>query len=522
MLTRVTSFTPGVLPSSDLESEFNNIVNYINNRTLSSPLSANLDFADLFTIVNLRTFWNTVNVAEFSSLSAAIAALPSSGGFLFVPPNTTIDISSTVIVTKDNVWLVGAGPSSILRRATGTFSEAGDAMIFYNTRLNCGIMNLQIDGQQESNSANSGMPAVRVKGASTNFKFLNNLVRRWGGSAEAAANTNDGIVIGDDEASVPSGIHILGNTFENVRRSPVRLTNCRYGVVQGNTMTWDAISSVGAGIHLETAATGTGRLQFNVITGNVIAGIGANLPAQGIAVVSGTTTTVDVSRCAISANEISNVAGSGIHISEAMIFAITGNSLDTTNQSGTSEIGGIHAVDSAYLDIVGNVLNVIGQNIAASAANGIMLLQSTGTVHGFNRVVSNVLREIANNGISAQLTGTVSVPSLAFIGNTISRFGRTSGGAGVAAGIDVFVGNGTSLSGVQANDNIVSLDGTTPGTAITGGIRFEYSGTGTGARAQIVGNDVGDAESGGGLGYDVIGSLANHIPSVLDVGHNLT
>jgi len=425
MLTRLTSFVPGVLPSSDLELEFNNIVNYINNRTLSSPLSANLDFADLFTIVNLRTLWNVLNVAEYSSISAAIAALPSSGGYLFVPPNTTIDISSTVIMSKDNVWLVGAGPSSILRRATGTFSEAGDAMLFYNTRLNCGIMNLQIDGQQESNAANSGMPAVRVKGASTNFKFLNNLVRRWGGSAEAAANTNDGIAIGDDEASVPQGIQIFGNTFEDVRRSAVRLTNCRAANVIGNNILQTAVTSVGAGVHCETPASGAGRLQHITIQGNPIVGIGSALVDRGVAVINGpATASVDCSRIEIEGNTINNTAAEGIYVEKGFLVGVSNNSVGDALQTGTTFRGGISFLNSAYCKALGNVLQSIASTITASGASGILVQATSGAVQGFIAITNNVLREIAHMGIAVDVGAGITFPSTRIQSNSIVRFGR--------------------------------------------------------------------------------------------------
>jgi hypothetical protein len=512
MLTRETSFVPGVLPSADLELEFNNIVNYINNRTLSSPLSANLDFADLFTVTNLRTLWNVLNVAEYSSLTAAIAALPSSGGYLFVPPNTTIDISATVIISKDNVWLVGAGPSSILRRATGTFSEAGDAMLLYNVRANCGIMNLQIDGQQESNSANSGMPAVRVKGASTNFRFQNNYVRRWGGSAEAAANTNDGIAIGDDEASVPQGIHILGNTFEDVRRSGVRLTNCQGVTVIGNNVIQSTVTSVGAGIHCETPASGNARLKHITITGNPIIGLGAALVDRGVAVIHGpATASVDCSRIEISSNPVTNCSAEGIYVEKGFLVGVSDNQVSDTLQVGTTARGGISLLNAAYTKVNGNVVHNTAGTIGGSLAHGVKVEATSGAVQGFIEISENIIRECAHFGISAIAQTGITVPSFRVNDNTVSRFGRQS--AATSAGITVSAVGGT-LSAAQVLGNIVTLDGTTPAAAITVGIDISNA-AGTFSRATVVGNDTVGSTTGGGVGLNVTGTIGT-----FDQGHN--
>ena len=510
MLTRETSFVPGVLPSADLELEFNNIVNYINNRTLSNPLSANLDFGDLFTVSNLRTFWNILNVAEYSSLAAAEAALPSTGGVLLVPPNTTIDISSTVTISKDNTWIVGMGPSSILRRATGTFSATSNAMILFNGRAGCGIKDLQLDGQQASNSGSTGLSAVRVIGTSTNFKFMGNLVRRWGDAAEASTSPNDGILIGADEASVPSGYTIINNTFQNCRRSAVRVMNGRYGSIIGNVCTWDALSSASAGIHLETPSSGAGRLQYITVNDNVVAGIGATLPLQGLAFVAGTTTLIDAARCVLSNNTLSNISGSGIHVSEGMLLNIVGNNLDTTNQVGTTAIGGIYLLDSAYCQVQGNVLNVVGSNISSSNAIGIDVEATAGTVHGFITVEGNILRNIAGFGIIASVNAGMTSAALRVAGNTVSRYSQQ------VLGYGIFVRtNGTGiLSDTQVANNRVTLDGTA-GVGNVHGIQVASSGTGTFSRATILGNDCVGGNAGAGNPLTTGGIFTS-----LDSSHN--
>lgn len=513
-ITRVTNFTSGTLAFEDLNSEFNNLVNYINNRLLSNPLNSDLDFGDLYTVANLRTFWNIINVAEYSSLSAAESALPSSGGLLFVPPDTTIDISATVTFSKDNTWVVGSGPSSVLRRATGTFTASNNAMLLFSDRANCGVANLQLDGQQAANTASTGLCAVRVMGTSTGFTFRNNYVRRWGDNTEANTSPNDGILVGADAASVPNRVIISGNTFDNIRRSPIRIMNGRYINVFGNICTWEALSGVGAGVHMEAPVSGNARLQFISVMGNSIIGIGSALPTQGINLTQGTgTTSVDVSRIAIEGNNIDNTSGSGIHCDNAMLTTIVGNTGSTLLQSGTSSLGGIHLLDCSYMVVNGNILNAVGSSVSNSLASGILVLTTSN--QNCCLIQGNILRDIAHEGIHVTPSGTSIITSVQILGNTVTRFGRTAGSAS-SSGIGVEPDDTGTIDGCIINNNRVTLEGTTPAPATAHGIKLEQT-PGTFSRVVVIGNDLAGSTAGAGLKFTVsAGTIVN-----LDYSHNL-
>ena len=111
--SRVTSFAAeSFLARNDLDSEFNNIANYLNTRVLTSPLSQDLDFGNTYTIQNLREFWTIRNAAEFggftsTSIQAAIddAAAAGEEGFIFLPPGTW-SLTRTISLA-DGIYLIG-------------------------------------------------------------------------------------------------------------------------------------------------------------------------------------------------------------------------------------------------------------------------------------------------------------------------------------------------------------------------------------------------------------------------------
>lgn len=507
--TRNTNFTDGVLDPDDLNTEFNGITNYMNTRLLSNPLTQDLDFADLFEITNLRRFWNIFNAAEFSTLAAAIAAMPSTGGMLFIPPNTTFDLSATLDVTKDSVLIVGGGPSSIIRRASGTFSETGDCMILFDGQTNCGILNLQLDGQQLSNAAGTGMAAVRVKGASTNFSFIGNYVRRWGGNAETSSATNDGIAIGDDEASVPRGARIHGNLFEDVRRSAVRIVNCDLASIIGNEVVQSSVSSVAAGIHLETPASGNARIRHGVVRGNTLIGVGATLLERGIAVVAGiANASVDLSRLSIGGNTISNCSAQGIYLEKAFLSVVQENEISNVLQSGTTARGGIELRNSSLCKVGGNTVQDAGSAVAGSAAAGIYERSTSGAVQGHNTIIGNTTRLTASSGIAVEVDAAITVPSVKVQDNLVLRHMTQSNIGGISVSC-----NGT-ITSATVEDNTVTLDGTVPSSGNASGVSI--SNAGTFSRATIVGNDLTDGDAGTGSPLNLTGTAVVS----LDLGHN--
>jgi len=513
-LTRVTNFTAGVLPFDDLNSEFNNVVNYINNRVLSNPLTSNIDFADLYTVANLRSFWNILNVAEYASLSAAEAALPSTGGVLFIPPQTTIDVTSTVTLSKDNTWVIGGGPSSILRRGSGTFTPTNSGFLVMNGRKNCAVLNLQIDGQQLGNA--TAFSAIRVLGACEWILIGQILTRRWGGSGDVLTDPNHGIFIGDSLASPPRRVRVIDCDLADIRSSGVHVQSGRDILVRHNSMRWAAINA-NYGIRvLDTA--GSEVLQEIAILDNEVGNVDLTSlrPETGIAVGStATSVTASFSGFSIAGNRVSNTQGSGISLSNLSNGEVRNNRvyracvIDSINQAG------IRVLDCQYSQIKDNQIFELGEDLSVGGisiqdANGIHVGSAAGVSVQFVQVKGNMIYRTASDGIILK-SGGVTLHDVDIDGNHVSQFGRKSTSTNSGINLNQVSGQMNNLS---CSRNRVTRDGSPPAGTNANGITLPI---GSSTSVRCIGNDVSGSAAGTGLG------IANKSAPItdLELAHNL-
>ena len=106
----------------------------------------NIDFDNQHSIVGLRTFWNYINADEYDSLQLAIdAAEAAGGGCVVIPPDTTITADS-VDIEESSIWIVGCGPSSVLKLTSGA-SGGYHIRTGTGTLTDIGLMNLTMNGQ---------------------------------------------------------------------------------------------------------------------------------------------------------------------------------------------------------------------------------------------------------------------------------------------------------------------------------------------------------------------------------------
>jgi len=521
-LTRTTSFAAGKLPFEDLNSEMNNIVNYINTRVLANPLTSNLDFADQWTIDNLRTFWNIRNVAEYASLASAEASLPATGGFLLIPPNTTISLSAAVTLSKDNTWIVGSGPSSIIQRASGTFTPVADTAILMNGRLNCGIMNLQFDGQQLSNSLNTGFSPCHVKGASKGIYFGKLYVRRWGGSTDPLNERNDGFLIGENESTVPDGVFIFDSIFEDVRRNDVAVINGRNIFIDRNQMKHSSISS-NAAVDIEENAIAGMRLQNLFVTRNQIGDVtlGSARHLYGIVVQATTSLGADASTsfsgAIVSDNHIVNCGDFGIMFNRWLDGSVLNNRIYRCGQTAAS--AGIRVTNSQMLTISKNRIYEQGEGLAVatgSDADGINvgLGDTVGQPNSkFISIEGNVIWKTARRGIGVSPTNAVAPSNIEINGNTILEYSRRDSNSGDGIVVDA---NATAVTDIDIRNNRVSMNGITPsGFTNPNGVRFTLGG-GTITGVILMGNNL----RGSALGSGSVVSGRTNVTN-LEEGHNL-
>lgn len=106
-------------------------------------VQGNIDFDDTYGIVNLKTFWNTFNAAEYATLQAAInAAGAANGGAVIIPPGEIV--ADGVSIENSNIAIIGYGKKSSIRLTTSASSghmfRSGTASLenigFYNLLLN--------------------------------------------------------------------------------------------------------------------------------------------------------------------------------------------------------------------------------------------------------------------------------------------------------------------------------------------------------------------------------------------------
>lgn len=94
----------------------------------------------IYDITGGRKIWGVVNAASYPTLEDAITAA-STGGVVFVPPNTTVSASGEMDLTALSA-IVGAGPSSVIQFSSG----AASSLLMASGATSLTISNLTLDG----------------------------------------------------------------------------------------------------------------------------------------------------------------------------------------------------------------------------------------------------------------------------------------------------------------------------------------------------------------------------------------
>lgn len=500
-LTRVTDFSGrGVL--SEIDPEFNNYRDYINNRLLANPLTSDLDFGNQFTIQNLRTFWQIRNGSEFggfngSSIQAAINDLPSTGGLVFLPDGT-YTISQTINL-RTGVVLWGYGKeSTILQRTTGTFTATDNAFIYANSVNGCGLLNLQLDGNAQTETALGSL--FRTGGTSSRIWIRDCYLKRNG----ATALGNDGIRL----ESTGRGFWITDCLIEDMRRNGISVIEAQDFFITDNEVVNTSGSLVNNSNHAIDVEPNSGKktrmgtIQDNIIRGWRVGGI----QLVGAAAAP-TTVSRDIARVNVIGNTIEDCGARGILVWSFRDVVVQGNTLDQTGLQG-GVTGCVHVEDSENVVIDGNTL--LRNGIGAQNEDGIDVLCNSATQRSANIVISNnVLEQSSRTGIRISSLAAGGINGVSISDNSVISSGRTD--TDRAEGILVNRGAGT-VREISIKGNTVILEDAAA-NADHDAINF----VGASSKVIVTGNNLSRGFQGSG---EAIRGRSN--VTQLEEGHNIS
>jgi hypothetical protein len=326
------------------------------------PLVAqgNIDLNSSYSLTNLRTLWSVVNVAEYDTVADAIAALPSAGGCLFVPPGT-VTTDGNELDTSD-VLVLGTGRGSILKLTASATSG-------YLMRTTAGLNNisfasLTIDGNGATGSGQDGIQVRDVDGVVfSNVYFKNfsgeHLVLTHSGTqgnpcenvqiigCHFEGGSGDHVLMDDVD-----GVQIIGCNFENPTTKCINGTPSttasymRSILVQGCTCS-DANNSI---YIVGGSGTASDNWRLVRILGNEI------VSDAGVAITCGTTTAI------LKISKVADNIGTGI----------TGNGINCLLTGGEVCDNTFPSVGGSGCDALASASSLFsGNNFAFATTKGI-------------------------------------------------------------------------------------------------------------------------------------------------------
>jgi len=182
-----------------------------------------------------------VSVKDFGAVGDGVTddtdafreAVSSSLGVVYVPPGTYLINASSIssgVIMKSNVYLVGAGQEATILKAL-SFNSANYRLLEFNNVENCGVSNLTIVGDRDTNTATGEQGHginITTTGKNYNIRVEN---------VTSKDNFGDGIRIGRRADK----IFVSNCVFDNNRRQGMSLTggeniyveNCQFTNTNG-------------------------------------------------------------------------------------------------------------------------------------------------------------------------------------------------------------------------------------------------------------------------------------------------
>lgn len=177
-----------------------------------------IDMNSQHTFTNLRTLWNVVNVDEYDTFSDAEAALPATGGTLFIPAGTTVTTDGNTLT--DEVCILGCGKASVLKLTT---SASSGYLIRTATDLaGVDIVNVTIDGNA---ATGSGQDGIQIRKCSQ-VNIVNCWFKNFSGDALSIGNDGTG-------GNASQHVRVIGCHFEGGSGNHIELNDVDGLVIDG-------------------------------------------------------------------------------------------------------------------------------------------------------------------------------------------------------------------------------------------------------------------------------------------------
>lgn len=383
-------------------------------------------------------------------INQAIAALPASGGSIFLTEGTYYLDDS--IVLPNNVKLSGAGDATVIT-VNNNFGTGRQFIVNSDTvNGNTGIIieHLKIDGNRANNGAN-GMTGIRFtnvgsgSGSSavtgvviTNTKFVNltGIMIEMTTSSNNTFSNNVFSYGASNGININSGVNnrVINNTFSSLQRA-VDFNDVDYSIIANNSI--DSSSTTINGAVNLTGGSSDNSISNNIFRNNAnislrIATSRNNIVSNNLFTDNGGTGSIDAlvitgnsDNNTISRNTFRDTAGTGNAI------YIGSSSADNNYLEGNSLAGpGANTIsDGGTGTIYGGQTNNSGNYVIQPAGNTIELSKSTnvsGVLSATNAVLTpNLDRETAGTLTIGLLTST-SITMGRASANTAMTFQGTS------------------------------------------------------------------------------------------------
>lgn len=299
-----------------------------------------------------------------AGLQSAIEAV-GNNGYVELPPESEIEVSSRVYINYSNFELRGNG-NSVIKMANNADITWGCLMMYY-ARHNVTISNIVIDGNEaQQTTGGVGIFLARVKDVlvkdciikdcyAQGIRVYDNTIISERVTIQNCRFVNcrdSGVSIIRTNGFIVEGCTFLNNGDRDVMNSGdvYVATDCNHGTIANNVFKDNKAYTVGgynyASIHLRSCDNSS-------VMGNVI----ENPANIGILL-------YDSLRCSIMSNTVDNPGRQGIYLDVSPNGYIVGNSIYSAGQSGLN-LGALAGTSSNYSIVADNV-------IEGSSLNGII------------------------------------------------------------------------------------------------------------------------------------------------------
>lgn len=419
------------------------------------PLVAqgNIDMNGSYSFVNLRTLWSVVNVSEYDTFADAVAALPTAGGCLFIPPGTTVTTDGNTV--SKAFCVMGAGKTSVLKL---TASATSGYLVRTGTSLEgVDFVNLTIDGNA---ATGSGQDGIQIR-QSSQVNIVNCWFKNFSGDPLYIGNDGTG---GNNSAGVRvhschfeggsgrhvfiedvDGLDISGCTFENptticiegtptdtsakmrsIRVHGNEFSNCSQFVdIKGASATandlWrlvsvcdnDGLTCSGDGI---TVGDTSAIVKSVRVCDNTLEGV----TGDGIVVLAQNGRIAD--------NEAPGCGGDGLDMTDCQDCSVQGNNFAN---AGTNGIDATNSDDCFIKDNTVTGFGGGGESIVSDGTTGNRYIRNTGDPWSEGASYNEVTAAGAASGTSGTFSDQFTVPAGRIAPGTTIVFSAVANKSGV-------------------------------------------------------------------------------------------